>query len=210
MSPTYAIGNHDQSRPASRWGPERAAAAAFLLLMLRGVAVLYAGEEIGMVDADPASLPDPPFDRAGRDGCRTPMQWDASPGGGFTGGTPWLPLVDHATRNVVDQRADAGSLLGLYRRLIAARAEMPALRQGSHRSIFGTAADVLAWVREHDGERVLVLLNVGDGERRLRMPRLPEMSGSGSVVVGTDPRRNGDVALDGLTLGPLEGLALRL
>ncbi len=77
--PTYAFSNHDQSRHASRWGPERTRAAAFLLLTLRGVAVLYAGEEIGMVDADPSVLPDPPFDRAGRDGCRTPMQWDASP-----------------------------------------------------------------------------------------------------------------------------------
>ncbi len=94
--PTYAFSNHDQSRQASRWGPERTRAAAFLLLTLRGVAVLYAGEEIGMIDADPSMLPDPPFDRAGRDGCRTPMQWDASPLGGFTDGTPWLPLVDPA------------------------------------------------------------------------------------------------------------------
>ena len=59
-----------------------------------------------MVDADPSILPDPPFDRAGRDGCRTPMQWDASPLGGFTIGTPWLPLVDPQTRNVADQSAD--------------------------------------------------------------------------------------------------------
>ena len=86
--PTYAFSNHDQSRQATRWGEERARAAAFLLLTLRGVAVLYAGEEIGMVDADPATLPSPPFDRAGRDGVRTPMQWDASGGGGFTTGTP--------------------------------------------------------------------------------------------------------------------------
>jgi alpha-glucosidase len=208
--PTYAIGNHDQSRPATRWGRERAAAAAFLLLTLRGVAVLYAGEEIGMVDADPASLPNPPFDRAGRDGCRTPMQWDASSGGGFTDGMPWLPLVDPATCNVEDQRAAAGSLLHLYRRLIAARAEVPALGRGSHRSIFGTAPEVLAWVREHGGETVLVLLNVGDTDRPVALPRRAGGERMARVVVGTDPRRTGDVALDGLALGPLEGLALRL
>ena len=115
--PTYAISNHDQSRHATRWGPERARAAALLLLTLRGVAVLYAGEEIGMVDADPASLPDPPFDRAGRDGCRTPMQWDASPRRRLHERDAWLPLVDPATRNVADQAADPGSLLSLYRRL---------------------------------------------------------------------------------------------
>jgi len=205
--PTYAISNHDQSRHATRWGAGRARAAAFLLLTLRGVAVLYAGEEIGMVDADPASLPVPPFDRAGRDGCRTPMQWDSTPMGGFTTGTPWLPLVDPATRNVADQAADPASLLSLYRRLIAARHEVPALGRGSHRSIFGVAPDVLAWVRELDGERVLVLLNVGDERRTCELSRF---AGEGAVVVGTDHTRSGHIALGGLTLGGLEGLALRL
>jgi alpha-glucosidase len=203
--PTFAIGNHDQSRPASRWGPERTRAAAFLLLTLRGVAVLYAGEELGMVDGDPTILPDPPFDRAGRDGARTPMQW--TPSGGFTTGTPWLPLVDPATRNVADQVDDPASVLSLYRRLIAARREVPALGRGTHRSVFGVAPDVLAWVRELDGERVLVLLNVGDERRSCALGRF---AGEGSVVIGTDHRRSGRVPLDGLALGPLEGLALRL
>ena len=47
------------------------------------------------------------------------MQWDAS--GGFTSGEPWLPLVDPETLNVADERADPGSLLNLYRRLIELR-----------------------------------------------------------------------------------------
>ena len=135
--PTYAISNHDQPRHATRWGEHRTRAAAFLLLTLRSVAVLYAGEEIGMVDADPSILPSPPFDRAGRDGVRTPMQWDASATGGFTSGTPWLPLVDPGTRNVAGQADDPASLLALYRRLIAARRASPALGRGSHRSLFG-------------------------------------------------------------------------
>jgi alpha-glucosidase len=205
--PTYAISNHDQPRHATRWGPERTRAAAFLLLTLRGVAVLYAGEEIGMADADPSTLPDPPFDRAGRDGSRTPMQWDASAGAGFTAATPWLPLVDPATRNVAAQAADPASLLALYRRLIAARREVPALGRGSHRSMFGVAPDMLAWIRELAGERVLVLLNVGDEPRRCE---LPATTGDAEVVVGTDVGREGRVALDALTLAPLEGIALRL
>ena len=166
--PTYALSNHDKPRHATRWGPDRARAAAFLLLTLRGVAVLYAGEEIGMVDAEPQRLPDPPFDRAGRDACRTPMQWDASPTGGFTTGVPWLPLVDAATRSVAAQLDDPQSLLSLYRRLIAARAASAALGTGDQRSIFGVAPDVLAWTREAGDERVLVLLNVGDETRAVR------------------------------------------
>ena len=51
------------------------------------------------------------------------MPWDASPAGGFTAGParPWLPLGEHAVRNVASQRADAGSVLWLCRRLIALR-----------------------------------------------------------------------------------------
>jgi alpha-glucosidase len=205
--PTYAFSNHDQSRQATRWGDERARAAAFLLLTLRGVAVLYAGEEIGMVDADRATLPQPPFDRAGRDGVRTPMQWDASTGGGFTTGTPWLPLVDPKHRNVAAQIDDEGSLLALYRRLIAARRAHPALGRGSHRSIFGVAPDVLAWIRESDGERVLVVLNVGADRRTCQFERLAATHGDVLVATG---RRAGDIALTGLVLEPLEGLALRI
>ena len=84
---------------------------------------------------------------------------------------------------------------------------MPALGRGSHRSIFDVAPDVLAWVRELDGERVLVLLNVGDERRACALSRF---AGEGEVVVGTDHTRSGHIALDGLTLEPLEGLALRL
>jgi len=205
--PAFAISNHDQPRHATRWGAERTRAAAFLLLTLRGVAVLYAGEEIGMVDADSSVLPDPPFDRAGRDGARTPLQWDRSPMGGFTTGRPWLPVIDPQARNVADQSADPGSLVSLYRRLIAARHDVPALGLGAHRSIFGVAPEVLAWVRELEGERVLVLLNVGDEQRRCEVVGLGT---DGEVVVGTDVSRTGRIGLQGLTLGPQEGLALRL
>ncbi len=205
--PTYALSNHDQSRHASRWGPERAPVAALMLLTLRGVAVLYAGEEIGMVDADPEILPQPPFDRAGRDGYRTPMQWDASPTGGFTAGTPWLPLVDTEERNVADQLGDPRSILELYRRLIAARRRVAALGRGEHRSIFKVAPDVLAWLRETDDERVLVLLNTGNGRQACTLSSVAEREGT--VVVATSTR-DGRVSLIDLILEPLEGLALRL
>ena len=66
------------------------------------------------------------------------MQWDASPTAGFTSGTPWLPIVDAATRNVDDQRQSPGSVLSLYRRLIAVRHVSPALATGT-RSTFPPA-----------------------------------------------------------------------
>jgi alpha-glucosidase len=98
--------------------------AATLLLTLPGTAFVYQGDELGMIDGPGA---DPPFDRAGRDAFRHPMQWDASPTGGFTTGTPWLPLVDPELRSVEAQRGCPDSILEHYRRLIADR---PRMRRG--------------------------------------------------------------------------------
>jgi alpha-glucosidase len=89
-----------------------------LLLTLPGVAFVYQGDELGLANG-PGH--EPPFDRAGRDRLRHPMQWDASPNGGFTTGEPWLPLVDPAERNVEAQRGEPGSLLELYRELLTLR-----------------------------------------------------------------------------------------
>jgi alpha-glucosidase len=113
------LSNHDFPRLATRFGEENVRAAAVLLLTLPGPAFVYQGEEIGMADGPGA---DPPIDRAGRDGARHPMQW--SPDGGFSDGTPWLPLVDPQSRNVADQREDPDSLLTLYRELIALRPQL--------------------------------------------------------------------------------------
>jgi len=120
----WVLSNHDFPRLASRLGPEHMRDAATLLLTLPGTAFVYQGDELGMIDGPGA---DPPFDRAGRDAFRHPMQWDASPTGGFTTGTPWLPLVDPELRSVEAQRGCPDSILEHYRRLIADR---PRMRRG--------------------------------------------------------------------------------
>jgi len=97
--------------------------------------------------------------------------------------------------------------LSLYRRLIAARRRSPPLAHGEHRSLFGVGADVLAWLREVDGERVLVLLNVGGSARRCDLRRVAATAGE--VVVATG-ESNGRVELTDLELQPFEGIALRL
>jgi alpha-glucosidase len=114
----WVMSNHDFDRLATRVGPENLRAAAMLLLALPGAAFIYAGDEIGLANGPGRQ---PPYDRAGRDPMRHPMQWDASPTGGFTSGVPWLPPVDPAGRSVEAQRDDPGSLLQLYRLLIEAR-----------------------------------------------------------------------------------------
>jgi hypothetical protein len=117
-----------------------------LLLTLRGTPTLYYGDEIGMqqVAIAPDQVRDPfeknvPGIGVGRDGCRTPMQWNAEAQGGFTDGEPWLPLAkDYVLENVANLSADAHSILSLYRALIKLRKATPELVAGSY-------APVAAW-----------------------------------------------------------------
>jgi alpha-glucosidase len=202
--PSWALSNHDLSRHATRFGEERSRLAAMLLLAMRGTICLYAGEEIGMVDAPASTVP--MHDRFGRDRQRTPMQWDGSPLGGFTIGEPWLPLVDPEARNVADQSTDPASLLNLYRRLVEVRQSSPALRHGSLQLVDGLPADVVAWIRTHAGERVLAIGNMGDAALTLD---LSPVAAAGELLAATDTQR-GPVQLGELRLGPSEGLLARL
>ena len=117
----WVLSNHDFPRLASRVGESHLREAAELLLSLPGAAFVYQGDEIGLADGPGA---DPPFDRAGRDRHRHPMQWGAAPNGGFTTGNPWLPVVDPERRNVELQRGDPNSLLEHYRSLISRRRKL--------------------------------------------------------------------------------------
>ena len=155
--PAWVLSNHDLPRHADRYGSEaRARAAAVLLLTLRGAAVIYAGEELGLVDADidPAQRIDP----GGRDGCRAPIPWTAAPGHGW-GPEPWLPFPRNAaTHHVEAQEADPGSMLHLYRRLLAARRASPALRTGRF-TWLDAPAGVLAWARATEGDERRVVVS---------------------------------------------------
>jgi len=117
-TPAWALSNHDFPRLPDRYGEDAVRDAARLVCSLPGLVFIYQGDEIGMRDGPGADLP---FDRAGRDPHRHPMQWNATSTGGFTTGTPWLAPVDPAERNVAAQREDPDSLLSLYRDLLAWR-----------------------------------------------------------------------------------------
>jgi alpha-glucosidase len=131
--PVWMASNHDIGRFPTRWcgNDQRKVRLALLVLAtLPGTTVLYYGDEIGMADVDvPIELrrdrmTKDRVDHGGsRDRGRTPMRWDASPGGGFTSGSvrPWLPLGDSAAVNVAAQRGDPDSTLSFCRRLIALR-----------------------------------------------------------------------------------------
>ncbi len=158
--PTWVLSNHDNRRHRTRYGSEaRARAAAVLMLTLRGTPFLYAGEELAMEDA--VVPPEQVVDPGGRDGCRAPIPWDASPGHGWST-EPWLPWAPEAdTRNVAAQTADPHSTLELYRRLLTARRASAALALGDL-ELLESPAGILAYRRTLDDDTKVVLVNFTD------------------------------------------------
>ena len=147
----WVLSNHDFGRLVTRFGSENAHAAALMLLTLPGPAFLYQGDEIGLGDGPGGERE---YDRAGRDRYRHPMQWDASPSGGFTSGDAWLPPVDPEDTNVESQRDDPRSTLSLVRDLLTLRRLLGgglelidsgpgvlAYRRGDHTIAINTTAD---------------------------------------------------------------------
>ena len=166
--PTWVLSNHDEPRVRSRLGSDAAArSAALLLLTLRGTPFIYQGDELGLEDAVvPESRR---VDPGGRDGCRAPMPWNRGPGHGWPVRDPWLPWPPQAgTRNVEAERDDPGSMLHLYRRLLAARRGSAALRRGDLVLREG-AGDVLAFERNCEGDRRLVVVNFGNRSSSIRL-----------------------------------------
>jgi alpha-glucosidase len=207
--PAWTGSNHDVGRFASRWcegDDARIRCALLALLTLRGTPFLYYGDEIGMLNVPiPAEAV---RDRPGligdaqvvRDPGRTPMQWTAEPGAGFTraGAEPWLPFGDVARANVADQRSDPDSHLNLCRDLIGLRRSTPDLRSGAYVSM-PAPGGVWAWRR---GEGTLVAINLSGAPASLRL-------GPATILLGTERSRGGEAVDGSLSLGPWEGAVLR-
>jgi alpha-glucosidase len=176
---TWVLSNHDNVRHRSRYGSEdRARAALFLLLGLRGSPVLYAGEELGLEDA--VVPPERVVDPGGRDGCRAPIPWTGAPDHGWGVTDPWLPWPpDAEVRNVRDLAAEPSSIVHLYRRLLAARRASPALRLGDF-EVLDAGPDVVAW-RRGDGT------GAGDRSVAVNMGAAPAaIDLAGTVLVASD------------------------
>jgi len=197
--PAISFSNHDVIRTATRFGPRSAKAMLALLLSLRGTVLLYQGEELGLpeVDLRRDQLKDPVGDLyyplfKGRDGCRTPMPWDAAkPHLGFTTGSPWLPL-GHSGLAVSEQEQQTGSVLHFFRAMMQLRKAEPALQHGDLR-LLDAPLPLIAFMR---GEKMLCLFNLGPSEVRWAVPQAALLALS-----------VGDVAREGsqLVLGPFSG-----
>jgi alpha-glucosidase len=215
--PAWFLENHDRPRVASRFddgtgqGAARARAALLMLYALRGTPFVYQGEELGLPDAE--IPPERVVDVDGRDPERAPIPWRppsaVGPGAGFTTGEPWLPLVgDAESMNAETQAGDLRSTLALTRRLAAVRGATPALQTGEQVVLDG-GDDLLAWVREAEGDRLLAVVNFAAGP--VPVDLAGDLPGAATLLVSTDPDRTGEaVDLAGLVLAAGEGVLLRL
>lgn len=180
--PCWALSNHDVMRSATRWGASEASpayplVALAVLLSLRGSVCLYQGEELGLPEADvPCERIQDPYgkvlwpDFKGRDGCRTPMPWEASEQAGFSMVEPWLPVDPrHRNLSVAMQRNDPASLLNGVRRLLGFRRAHPALIDGDI-GLVDVGERLLGFMRASDDQRILCVFNLSGEAQTVRLP----------------------------------------
>jgi alpha-glucosidase len=180
-----------------------------VLAALRGSICLYQGEELCLPEAELAfeDLRDPYGIRfwpafKGRDGCRTPMPWEAAKAhAGFTGAEKsWLPVpYEQAALSVDTQETDAASVLSHYRETLAFRKEHPALIDGDMEFI-GTNQDLLAFTRKKGGEKLLFVFNLTREAAEFKLPAGMKVGGGLAV-----PGLKGEVSGWAIRLAPLSG-----
>lgn len=174
--PSWAFSNHDAPRWINRWAPEDARdayarMAMLLFLCLRGNAIIWQGEELGLTQVDI------PFDRLqdpeaianwpltlSRDGTRTPMPWNSGLlHCGFSEYTPWLPFGnDHSALAIDLQDASPASMLNATRRFVSLRRSNEALRSGDIR-IINAQGELLVFERSCARQKILCVFNMGNG-----------------------------------------------
>jgi oligo-1,6-glucosidase len=208
------------------WHDRGAKLLAVLELTLRGTPFIYQGQEIGMTNFDFKSLADlndveshnlnrlmkrlgiPAFLRwrwiraSSRDNARTPMQWSAREGAGFSPGKPWLGINgNYKTINYEAQRDDPASVLNFYRRLIRLRNGNPCLKYGTFEPLLAQGS-VMAYERALGDERYQVVLNFSG--RAAKLPRALALLGAEVLVSNTGRKEAAG------TLEPWEAAVFRL
>ena len=218
--PLFVFDNHDNDRSWNRYGDAKHDAAiarivAAILLTTRSADLMYYGQEIGMVTTPPktlAEVKDPDGIRGwpkykGRDGERTPMQWDSGKNAGFsTAAKTWLPIpASYKTVNVQVESGEPDSLLNWYKHLITMRAENPALRDGQNIMVDTSNPDVLSYLRKIPGAgpSVLVAMNFTDESHTLSYNLQAQgIQSSHATALLADQGVEKDVDLNHVTLPP--------
>jgi alpha-glucosidase len=219
--PYFFFNNHDQARTWDRYGDgvhndQIAKLMAALLMTTHATPQMYYGEEIGMRTTVPTRIEDvkDPVGRTGwpkdkgRDGERTPMQWDKATNAGFSNAPKtWLPVPPSASQyNVASERSDPNSIFNFYKHLIALRREISALRDGSYVSVNRQDSNVLAYLRraKNGTDAVLVALNMSSQPHTVNFSLRGFGVGGKSlhVLLASPQSSNPDLGMTGVKLEP--------
>ena len=174
---------------------------------------MYYGEEIGMTNNDPKRREDvkDPIGRLGwpkekgRDGERTPMQWNTSANAGFSQTKPWLPVpASYKTHNVATELKDPDSILNFYRRVLALRQQDRALRDGDYVALNENDANVLSYLRRYKDEAVLVVLNMSSSPQKVSFDLQAQglTASKAATMLSTGKAKGASVSLQSISLDP--------
>ncbi len=144
------LANHDQNRIMDNFGREESKVklAAAMYLTLPGIPYLYYGEEIGMTGTKPDEF------------IRRPMQWDDTQNAGFSAVSPWIGVgSNYRDFNVEKEATNPSSLLTTYKKLIHLRNNTKALQIGTYAPIPTNNSRVFAFLRQHEGQNMIVIHN---------------------------------------------------
>ena len=224
--------NHDQPRSNSRFGDvvnypyQTQTLLATVTHLLRGTPYIYQGEEIGMTNPGYQELAqyndvethnnyqimrDKGYSHEkamtiiqakSRDNSRTPMQWDGTAHAGFTKATPWLEVAaNYPTINVEKELAE-GKIYAYYQELIHLRKDYDVISDGTYSGLFLDHPSIMGFVREYEGQQLLVLGHFYDGNVEIELPQAFR-GRTATKLIGNGPVQYAE----GLTLGPYEAVA---
>jgi alpha-glucosidase len=215
--PIWVLSNHDIVRVYDRYGNGKnnddiAKMLAGLYMTLRGTPIMYYGEEIGMENNDPKRVEDvqDPIGKLGwpkqkgRDGERTPMQWNATTNAGFSTAKPWNPVGPrYATYNVEAERKNPNSILNWYQRVIALRKTNPALLEGKYVPLNEDDKNVLAYLRSYKNQNVLVVLNMSGSQQKVKLDLAAKgVKGTSAKTLAASFNAPATAALNEVTVEP--------
>ena len=224
--------NHDQPRSNSRFGDvvnypyQTQTLLATVTHLLRGTPYIYQGEEIGMTNPGYQELAQyndvethnnyqimrekgyshekamTIIQAKSRDNSRTPMQWDGTAHAGFTKATPWLEVAaNYPTINVEKELAE-GQIYAYYQELIRLRKDYDVISDGTYSGLFLDHPSIMGFVREYEGQQLLVLGHFYDGNVEIELPQAFR-GRTATKLIGNGPVQHAE----GLTLGPYEAVA---
>jgi alpha-glucosidase len=214
--PVYLLSNHDIPRAYSRYGDGShndaiAKLTAALYLTLPGTPIMYYGEEIGMANSEPKRIEDvkDPIGKLGwpkekgRDGERTPMQWNDSPNAGFSAAAPWLPVSpSYKTHNVATEQQDPDSILNFYRSVLKLRHEDAAMLEGKYVALNEKDNNVLSYLRVDGDRAILVALNMTGEAQKPAFDLSSQGFADAQPKVLLTTMKSGPGSLDSLSLEP--------